>query len=387
MSEDARTPGTPRDADAWTPTGQGNGWAAPGDGENGTRADNGARWEDGAAGEGPQYAVTGEPGGADRRGGADEQVQPPVDRTPARGHGTAQSPADRAPADDPRSADVPADRAATAVPAQGTEPFAAPRPGPDPAPGAAESGSGRPTGRAPAPQVSLGKPGTDRQPEPNPWAPPEETGASGGNARGSGTPSPAYGLPTITSFPGAGVPPGPTAPGGPSWDNPFAGPTAHTPYPQPRPGEPVPPPPIAPDGPGHLPYGYGYPQYPGAGPAAHGGPPGYGWPLNPPLPSNGMGTSSLVLGIIAAVLFCLWPLAILLGILAVIFGVIGRGKARRGEATNPGQALAGIICGAVGTVLAVGLMVVFFALPDDLGVDDSDSGYDGYSTSLVTHQK
>ncbi|MEW2167302.1 DUF4190 domain-containing protein [Streptomyces sp. NPDC007084] len=378
MSEDARTPGTPRDADSWTPTGQGNGWTAPGDGENGTRGDHGARWVDDATGEGPQYAVSGESGESGERGarsesggpvtgergalgegaGAGEQARPPAERASAEGPGSVQSPADRAPADGTQRA----------VPAQAGEPFAAPA-------------------RTPAPPVSLGKPGTDRQPEPNPWAPPQETDASGGNGRGggNGTPAPAHGLPTITSFPGAGVPSGPTVPGGPAWDNPFAAPTAPTPYPQPGPGEPVPPPPIAPDGPGQVPYGYGYPQYPGAGPAAHGGVPGYGWPPAPPAPSNGMGTSSLVLGIIAAVLFCAWPLAILLGILAVIFGVIGRGKVRRGEATNPGQALAGIICGVVGIVLGAVLMVVVIAVPDDFGVDDSD-GSDGFNTSLVTQQ-
>jgi hypothetical protein len=42
----------------------------------------------------------------------------------------------------------------------------------------------------------------------------------------------------------------------------------------------------------------------------------------------------------------------------VIFGGIGRAKARRGEATNPGQSLAGIICGSAGIVLAL-VMVAF----------------------------
>jgi uncharacterized membrane protein len=81
-----------------------------------------------------------------------------------------------------------------------------------------------------------------------------------------------------------------------------------------------------------------------------------------PAPANGMGTASLVLGICAAVGFCLWPLAIVLGILAVIFGLLGRGKARRGEATNGGHALAGIICGAVGIALGLGMIVLTFSL-------------------------
>ncbi|MGW3912467.1 DUF4190 domain-containing protein [Streptomyces sp. NPDC005070] len=250
---------------------------------------------------------------------------------------------------------------AGSVPAQGTGPFAAP--GPDA-------------------RVSLGKPGPGPRSELDPWAPPEEIASPGRTVRGSGAPLPAYGLPTITSLPGAPAPPGPGNPGGP-WDNPFAPPAARTPYPRPSPGEPVPPPPIAPGGPG-LPYGYGYPQYPGfpAG-AAHPGAPGYGWPLSRPMPSNGLGTAGLVLGIIAAVLFIVWPLAIVLGVLAVIFGLIGGAKARRGEATNSGQALAGVICGAVGLVLAVAVFVlVILYAPDDGG---DSGGDDGFSTSLVTH--
>ncbi|MET7386817.1 DUF4190 domain-containing protein [Streptomyces sp. NPDC005529] len=355
MSEDASKPGTPGDTEAWTPTAQGNGWTAPADRENATRADDGARWVDGAAGDGPQYAVTGEPGEGR------EQVPPPADRAPADGPGPS-------------------------VPAQATEPFAAP--GRNAASASGGAGQDSAPGQAPGPQVSLGKPGADPRQEPNPWAPPEETDASARRAPGgaSSTPSPAYGLPTITSLPGTGVPPRPTSPGGPAWDNPFAPPAAHTPYPQSGPGEPVPPPPIAPGGPGHLPYGYGYPQYPGSGPSAYGGVPGYGWPAGPPAPSNGLGTASMVLGIIASVLFCAWPLAIVLGILAIVFGVIGRGRVRKGEATNPGQALAGIICGSVGIVLGTALIVVIVALPDDIGSDDSN-GYDGFDTSLVTQQR
>ncbi|WP_246101690.1 DUF4190 domain-containing protein [Streptomyces cyaneus] len=79
------------------------------------------------------------------------------------------------------------------------------------------------------------------------------------------------------------------------------------------------------------------------------------------MPSNGMGTAGLVLGIISAVVFCLWPIAIILGVLALIFGSIGRGKARRGEATNPGQALAGVICGAAGVVLGLVMLALVIA--------------------------
>ncbi|MCF2435575.1 hypothetical protein LV779_17530 [Streptomyces thinghirensis] len=128
------------------------------------------------------------------------------------------------------------------------------------------------------------------------------------------------------------APPGPTAAatGAP---NPFAPPAATPPYVQDRAAVP---PPIAPDGPGQVPYGYpgpggyGHPGGPGGYPGAQ--PQGYfGWPGMVPMPSNGMGTAGLVLGIIAAVGFRLWPLAIVLGVLGVIFGGLGRAKAGRGE--------------------------------------------------------
>jgi hypothetical protein len=148
-------------------------------------------------------------------------------------------------------------------------------------------------------------------------------------------------------------------------------PTVHgapaDPFAPPAPGEPVPPPPIAPDGPGQVPYGYpGAYGHPAAQPPGHGGAPGqgyYGWTGTAPIPSNGLGVTGLVLGIISAVVFCLWPVAIVLGALALIFGSIGRGKAARGEATNPGQALAGIICGAVGVALGIGFGVLVLTTP------------------------
>ncbi|WP_256965895.1 DUF4190 domain-containing protein, partial [Streptomyces griseiscabiei] len=110
---------------------------------------------------------------------------------------------------------------------------------------------------------------------------------------------------------------------------------------------------------------------------------GYAWaPMAPP-PSNGMGIAAMVLGICAAVLFCLWPLAILLGIMAMIFGFIGRAKVRRGEATNPGHALAGIICGVVGILLGIGFIVLIVLASNSDGYDsDTDPFDDGYSTSL-----
>jgi uncharacterized protein DUF4190 len=73
---------------------------------------------------------------------------------------------------------------------------------------------------------------------------------------------------------------------------------------------------------------------------------------------NGMGTAALIVGILA-VLLC-WTLVggVVLGLLAVVFGAVGRGRVKRGEATNGGAAVAGVILGLLGVVLAVVLVVV-----------------------------
>ncbi|MEQ8143156.1 DUF4190 domain-containing protein [Streptomyces sp. OP7] len=167
---------------------------------------------------------------------------------------------------------------------------------------------------------------------------------------------------TVTSFPTAGNPAPPPQYGTP-WAGPSAAPTAvppaahppaANPFAPPAAGSPVPPPPIGPEGPGQVPYGY-----PGTGWAGAPGAHAYaGWAGGAPLPNNGLGVTAMVLGIISAAGFCLWPVAIVLGVLAVIFGAIGRGRAHRGEATNGGQALAGVICGAVGSALALAFGVI-----------------------------
>ncbi|MCX5268010.1 DUF4190 domain-containing protein [Streptomyces sp. NBC_00199] len=269
------------------------------------------------------------------------------DPWPAPASDATDGPRDAEPGTTPR---VPLDKAAPAGGAPGAASPLTPSPWAAPG-GAAQSGPGHTvaaneplapgTGpgpaqdRAPASvhdqRTMTSLPGVTPQPWADPFGSPQPHGALGG-------------------FP----PPDPaTAAGGPPPGH-FAA-AAH--------GGPVPPPPIAPDGPGQIPYGYaggyGYPS-----PPHYGGAPGlYGWAGGGAGDNNGTGVAGLVLGILAAVVFCLWPLAIVFGILGVVFGAIGRGKARRGEASNPGQALAGIICGAVGLVLAVGVGVLTIVAP------------------------
>jgi len=76
-------------------------------------------------------------------------------------------------------------------------------------------------------------------------------------------------------------------------------------------------------------------------------------------PRNGMGTASLVLGIISVVGFAAVWLPMILGVLAVIFGAVGLGRAGDGQATNRSTAMAGLVLGIVGIAFAV-LFVVWF---------------------------
>ncbi|MFH9618068.1 DUF4190 domain-containing protein [Streptomyces pratensis] len=225
------------------------------------------------------------------------------------------------------------------------------------------------------------QPGGEGAPR-DPWAPPDNRVELGKQPADAAPPA-VHDQPTVTSMPGADAGTGPIpAPGG------SFGPQ------QPS----VPAPPVGPNGPGQ-PDRYGYPAAP-AGPSASYGYPAapvapsasYGYPGYPgyggqqpwgPAPANGLGIAAMVLGIIAVVGFCMWGFGIILGILALIFGIIGRGRAKRGEATNAGMALAGIILGSVSIVIsAIFLGFLIWAVANDESGSDYDYD-DPYATSLV----
>jgi hypothetical protein len=73
---------------------------------------------------------------------------------------------------------------------------------------------------------------------------------------------------------------------------------------------------------------------------------------DPPV-ASGLGTASLVLGILSVVAFCCWPLSGLLGVLAIILGAVGRGNP-----PDRGSATAGLILGIVGLVLTAAFVLV-----------------------------
>ncbi len=213
----------------------------------------------------------------------------------------------------------------------------------------------------------------------DPWAPPESSAAQDRVPLDKPRPPvpQVHDQPTMTAMPGMGpdgtgsVPPPPIAPGGPA---------------QPTPGM------------------YGYPAAPAAPYPGYGGPTGpdpFGHPGYPGYqsygqnaawqgsPANGMGTTAMVLGILSVCLFCLYGVvAIVLGVLALIFGILGRKRVQRGEATNNGMALAGIILGSVGIVIGVVVVALLAwgittAINEDRKRDDEYSTPDDYSNSLV----
>ncbi|MBA2472806.1 MAG: DUF4190 domain-containing protein [Pseudonocardiales bacterium] len=87
---------------------------------------------------------------------------------------------------------------------------------------------------------------------------------------------------------------------------------------------------------------------------------GYGAPGAPP--RNGFGIAALVLGLLALVLCWTIVGGIVFGILALIFGLLGRARAKRGQATNGGLSVAGIVLGVIGLLLTIGLVALFASL-------------------------
>ncbi|MEV5974377.1 DUF4190 domain-containing protein [Streptomyces sp. NPDC051921] len=200
----------------------------------------------------------------------------------------------------------------------------------------------------------------------DPWAPPNQDGVELSKpAPGAAVPPQVHNQPTVASMPGAELPPPPAAPGATGAG--FGLPTG----------------PAAPQQPG-----YGYPAAPAASYPGYGAgyPGGYGQPGWTPAPSNGMGTAAMVLGILAVVLaFCSYGvLGLILGGVALGLGIAAKKKSDRGEATNRGQAVAGITLGAIGLALGVaGIALIIFIATHADEWDKSDSGDDPWSTRLT----
>lgn len=148
-----------------------------------------------------------------------------------------------------------------------------------------------------------------------------------------------------------------------------------TPDRSPHPNTPQPPFP-APDQHGQSPY-QPYSPPPGAYPpglyqGSYPPPPmSYGdYSGGPVAPRNGLGIAALVVAIIGLIGSISVVGGILLGIVAVILGLAGRARAKRGEATNGGVALAGIVIGVVAIVAGLAFIAFWVGLFNEVGAGD-----------------
>ena len=97
----------------------------------------------------------------------------------------------------------------------------------------------------------------------------------------------------------------------------------------------------------------------------------YGGYQSPPAgPRNGLGIAALVIAIFGLV-FC-WSVigGVVLGVVAVIIGIVGRGRAKRGEATNGGVALAGILLGVLAVIVSLAFVFIWIGVFSEVGGTD-----------------
>jgi hypothetical protein len=107
---------------------------------------------------------------------------------------------------------------------------------------------------------------------------------------------------------------------------------------------------------GDAPYGGQQPSW--AGHSSSG--PTWGQSATAPA-SNGMAVTALVLGIVSLPLLIFFGLGGLLGIAAVVVGIIAVRRVNRGEATGRGMAIGGIATGAISALLGVLIIIALFA--------------------------
>jgi hypothetical protein len=77
--------------------------------------------------------------------------------------------------------------------------------------------------------------------------------------------------------------------------------------------------------------------------------------------STGMATTALILGIVSLPMLIFFGLGALLGIAAVVVGIIAVRRANRGEASGRGMAIGGIVTGAISVVLGILIVIALFA--------------------------
>jgi hypothetical protein len=90
-------------------------------------------------------------------------------------------------------------------------------------------------------------------------------------------------------------------------------------------------------------------------------------------PKNALGLTSLVLAIVG--LLSVWvPVvniaSIVLGLVAIVIGIIGRRRVKRGIANNGGMAIAGIVLGTLAVIVGLAFIALWATVWKDAGGGD-----------------
>jgi hypothetical protein len=106
----------------------------------------------------------------------------------------------------------------------------------------------------------------------------------------------------------------------------------------------------------------------------------------PTIMRNGLGVAALITGILGLFGSCSVVFGVLLGIVAIIFGFVARGRVKRGQANNGGMATAGIALGALAIIVSIAWVVWVFEGADVPQFFDclSNAGQDTTKTDLCT---
>lgn len=111
------------------------------------------------------------------------------------------------------------------------------------------------------------------------------------------------------------------------------------------------------------------PSQPGYQPAPQGGFQPAGQPYGTPASgsqTNGLAVASLVVGIIGLLTFWACGGGGLLGVIAVVLGILGLNKAKEMNDNGRGLALGGIITGGLAIVAGILVFVFWFVVADDV---------------------
>ncbi len=90
----------------------------------------------------------------------------------------------------------------------------------------------------------------------------------------------------------------------------------------------------------------------------YGGAPSYGSAPAAGSGSNPMAVVALILGILSIPASCFYGFGIILGIAAIVLGVMAGRKAKAGQAGQGGLAKAGLITGIVGIVVGIVILIL-----------------------------